>query len=93
MDMIECICHGPRVRQRKGDARAYVAQPPSAVDAVHVAAAVFHQMEYLLTWNVKHLANPNKRMHLSRVCLRVGMAPPEIVTPSNLWEQDDDNAE
>lgn len=59
---------------------------PLEGDAVHVAAAAFHRMDYLITWNVKHLANPNKRMHLSKVCLRVGIVPPEIVTPSNLWE-------
>lgn len=64
---------------------------PLEGDAVHVAVATFHRMDYLLTWNVKHLANPNKRMHLTKVCLRVGFAPPEILTPSNVWEPDDDN--
>lgn len=64
---------------------------PLEGDAVHVAAATFHRMDYLLTWNVKHLANPNKRMHLSRVCLRVGLAPPDIVTPSNVWEPEDED--
>ncbi len=64
---------------------------PLEGDAVHVAVAAFHRMEYLLTWNVKHLANPNKRTHLARVRLRIGVAPPNIVTPSNLWEPDDDD--
>jgi hypothetical protein len=26
-------------------------------DALHLAVAIIHQVEYLLTWNVKHLAN------------------------------------
>jgi hypothetical protein len=73
-----------------GLARLLVAEKampgPLEGDAVHVAAATYHRMDYLLTWNVKHLANPNKRVHLSRICMRVGLAPPEIVTPSNLWE-------
>lgn len=63
---------------------------PLEGDAVHVAAATYHRLDYLLTWNVKHLANPNKRMPLSKLCMRVGLAPPEIVTPSNLWEAENE---
>lgn len=64
---------------------------PLEGDAVHVAAATLYGMDDLLTWNVKHLANSNKRVHLGRVCLRAGLVPPEIVTPSNLWEQEDED--
>jgi hypothetical protein len=63
---------------------------PVGGDAVHVAAAAYHQMDYLLTWNVKHLANPNKRRHLTTVCLRLALTPPQIVTPSHLWEADNE---
>lgn len=59
---------------------------PNEGDAVHVATAVLAQMDYLLTWNVKHLANVNKRVHLSRVCQRIGKVAPLIVTPDLLWE-------
>lgn len=27
------------------------------VDALHIAVAAYHQIDYLLTWNCKHLAN------------------------------------
>jgi len=27
------------------------------IDAVHIAAATVHGMDYLLTWNCKHIAN------------------------------------
>lgn len=50
-------------------------------DAVHLAVAMVHRMEYLLTWNQKHLANPNKRTHLLIVGARLGYLVPEIVTP------------
>lgn len=59
-------------------------------DALHLAVAVVHRMEYLLTWNVKHLANPNKRTHLSVLCMRLGLAPPQLVTPDLLQEFDDE---
>lgn len=34
-------------------------------DALHLAAAIVHRIDYLMTWNQKHLANPNKRTHLT----------------------------
>ena len=58
-------------------------------DALHLAVAIIHQMEYLLTWNVKHLANLNKRSHLAVLCMRLGVAPPQLVTPDLLQEFDD----
>ena len=60
---------------------------PLKGDALHVAVAAYHGMEYLLSWNVKHLANPNKRIHLARVLMNVGRAVPVIVTPDVLWEE------
>ena len=62
---------------------------PLEGDALHVAACVHHGMDYLLSWNVRHLANPNKRTHLAAVCYRLGKLPPEIVTPNMLWEPGD----
>lgn len=63
--------------------------PAETGDAVHVATAIVHQCEYLLTWNVKHLANPKKKIHLGMVCLKSGVLPPEIVTPEILWVLDE----
>lgn len=61
---------------------------PPVGDAVHVAVACVHGIDYLLTWNVRHLANPNKLSHLRTVCLRVGRIPPAIITPDLLWEDE-----
>ena len=55
-------------------------------DAIHVAVATLERTEYILSWNVKHLANPNKRVHLAKICMRYGYAPPAITTPEFLWE-------
>ena len=63
---------------------------PVAGDALHVAISTVHQVEYLLSWNVRHLANPNKIEHPSRICVRAGMLPPRIITPDLLWEMDDE---
>ena len=63
-------------------------EPARSGDALHVAVATLHKMDYLLTWNIQHLANPNKRTHLAVVCLRLGIAPPLILTPDMLQESD-----
>jgi len=63
---------------------------PAQGDAVHVAAAAVHRCEYLLTWNVRHLANRNKLAHLTTICLRTGLVAPQILTPDLLWENEND---
>lgn len=64
-------------------------RPSVSGDAIHVAAATIHGMEYVLTWNVQHMANPNKRTHFATICLRLGLIPPQIVTPDLLMESDE----
>ncbi|MBI5362769.1 MAG: hypothetical protein HZA53_06290 [Planctomycetes bacterium] len=59
---------------------------PVGGDALHVAVACWHRCEHLLSWNVKHLANPNKSKHLAVLCMRMGLPAPSIVTPESLWE-------
>jgi hypothetical protein len=54
-------------------------------DAMHLAAATVHEMDFLLTWNIRHLANPNKANHLTVINRRLGLITPQIVTPEMLW--------
>jgi hypothetical protein len=70
--------------------REKVMPKPAVGDAVHVAAATVHDVDYILSWNVRHLANPRKTKHLRTVCLRLGLLPPQIVTPDLLWEESDE---
>lgn len=65
---------------------------PLAGDAIHVAAATFYRVDFVLSWNVRHLANPNKARHLATICMRLGFVPPQIVTPDYLWEPPDEPA-
>jgi hypothetical protein len=59
--------------------------PPKAFrDAAHVAIATVHQVEYLLTWNCKHIANGQIIRKLSQVCNRFGYKIPLICTPEEL---------
>ncbi len=59
-------------------------------DAVHLATCVVHRVEYLMTWNQKHLANPKKRTHLAVICARLNLSVPQVVTPDLMIVEDDD---
>ena len=54
------------------------------VDALHIALAAINGMDYLLTWNCKHIANPSLRRIIEEVLLAANVAPPVICTPQEL---------
>jgi hypothetical protein len=59
--------------------------PPNAIrDAAHVAVATCHAIDYLLTWNCKHLANAQIVRRIESVCGRLGYRIPSICTPEEL---------
>jgi hypothetical protein len=59
--------------------------PPHAVrDAAHIAVAAVHAIDYLLTWNCKHLANAQIARRIALVCERQGHRMPIICTPEEL---------
>lgn len=58
----------------------------AARDAVHIAAATVHGMDYLLTWNFKHIANAHVRKMAERIFQQAGYEIPLIVSPEELEE-------
>jgi hypothetical protein len=56
----------------------------SLEDALHVAVSCVSGVDYLLTWNCKHIANAKKRGEMERVCLEFGYVYPMICTPEEL---------
>ena len=58
-----------------------------AGDAAHLAMASIHEVDYLLTWNCRHLANANKFDHIRAINRRLGLLTPEIATPEQLFEE------
>ena len=55
-------------------------------DALHVAVAAVHGMDYLLTWNCRHIANATMRNRIADVCASAGFEAPVICTPEELLE-------
>jgi predicted nucleic acid-binding protein len=58
--------------------------PQAATDALHIATAACHGAEYLLTWNVAHIANAVHRPRVERACRAHGYEPPVLCTPDEL---------
>ena len=53
-------------------------------DAFHVAAAAVNNMNFLLTWNCKHIDNAQLKPVMRRVCSESGFTCPEICSPREL---------
>ena len=55
--------------------------PTMFADALHVAVAALHNVDFLLTWNCRHLANPHLQKRLREFMAGRGLLLPEICTP------------
>ncbi len=53
-------------------------------DAIHVALASFHKIDYLVTWNFGHVANVRKQARIRLFNTAAGFFAPVIVTPEFL---------
>lgn len=59
--------------------------PPAArADAVPLAAATSAEVNFLLTWNCRHLANAQILRRLEREAGRLGWKLPTVCTPLEL---------
>jgi len=59
--------------------------PPKVfADMTHVALATVHGMQYLLTWNCRHIANAAILRFIVKTCREQGYEPPVICTPEEL---------
>lgn len=56
----------------------------AAVDAAHIAVAAVHEMDFLLTWNCRHIANAAIVDKVRAAIRAVGYIPPVICTPLEL---------
>lgn len=59
-----------------------VAQP----DSLHIAICAVHGIDFLMTWDFKHLANARLRLKINESCESYGVVAPVICTPEELIE-------
>ncbi|MEW6609540.1 MAG: type II toxin-antitoxin system VapC family toxin [bacterium] len=53
-------------------------------DALHISLATVHGMDYILTWNCRHIANAEIRSLVTSICISQGYVSPVICTPEEL---------
>ncbi len=62
-------------------------------DALHVAVASVHAMDYLLTWNCRHINNATTKPVTRSICAVAGYTCPEICTPLELLSEENDHVQ
>jgi len=53
----------------------------SKLDASHIAHAAVHGMDFLITWNQKHIATDKNRKQIEAIIEEHGFIPPRLLTP------------
>lgn len=66
--------------------------PPQVIeDALHIAIAAVHRVDFILTWNFKHIANPVMQQRIGRFLNEIDLPLPFICSPEELLGDDDAN--
>ncbi len=60
--------------------------PKASNDALHMALATVYDLDYLLTWNCKHMANAKIQRKLSQISSELGYELPFVCTPYEFIE-------
>jgi predicted nucleic acid-binding protein len=63
----------------------------AAADAAHIALASRHGVDYLLTWNCRHIANAEINKRIAAVVRQTGYELPVICTPTELFGGQDED--
>ena len=63
---------------------------PFRDDAMHIAIAAVSGMDYLVSWNFKHITNARMIPKIKKVCLECGYRCAEICTPQMLRIEDEE---
>ncbi len=60
------------------------------IDGLHISVATTNGMDYLLTWNCRHIANATLQRSMRVICEDAGYMLPIICTPLELIEEQRD---
>ena len=55
-----------------------------SADAAHLAISTVHGIDYLLTWNYAHLANPAVQRRMEQLCESLHLTAPLLVSPESI---------
>jgi hypothetical protein len=68
-----------------------IVTPKAASDALHIAVASGHRIDYPVTWNFKHIANPFIRDRLRLAVASAGFELPVMCSPDELLQNEDED--
>jgi uncharacterized protein YcgL (UPF0745 family) len=74
----------------KGLVVAGIIPARASEDAMHISIATVHFVDYLLTWNCRHIANPEIQARIAEHFQRQGFFLPFICTPDELLGDEND---
>ncbi len=87
LDALEFLATSVAVDRLASDLLAAGAIPRTEPrDAVHVSLAAVNGIEYLVSWNFRHIVNSSTGTAIERVCRAAGYMPPTICSPDELLE-------
>ena len=90
------VCHALPELEITGSAKTFAQQlvdvgavppPTEPEDALHIALATMHAMDYIASWNFAHLVGPVARFKLLNTISALGHKPPIIATPEEIFEE------
>ena len=82
LDGIPLLPHAPKIPELANQIMLLGVLPEKAqVDALHIATVAHHQIQYLLTWNCKHIANAKILPRIHDLLTRLAIPIPIICTP------------
>lgn len=85
LDDLDALDMSPEAEHFAGLLLSQHAVPEKAgEDAAHIAVACVSGMDYLLTWNCKHIANAERFRIIEQLCLEQDYTSPIICTPEEL---------
>jgi predicted nucleic acid-binding protein len=67
------------LRSKAMPAKAYT-------DAVHIAVAALHEVQFIASWNFRHIAGALARRRIEVALAAIGMKVPVIATPEEILE-------
>ncbi len=89
------VCQGLAELEITDDTKAFAQQlintgaVPSTEpeDALHIALATIHAMDYIASWNFAHMVGPAAKFKLQNKISALGRKPPIIATPEEIFEE------
>jgi len=89
LDGIPLLPDAPEITRIADEIMSRAILPAKAqVDALHIATVAHHRIQYLLTWNCKHIANAKILPRIHQVLADAGVPIPIICTPEELLGDD-----